>query len=159
MRAGPGISNFFWSRLILYCVVFGDHRIGAISAQKVDLSTYPEKYQQVLACMQDLVHIVSRGRLHIVRHLALPMAIRHFTGGSRVIMILNCSGHCSSMSVMQEFETALSQRQISSPTNLPSNIWDNNDLLEDTRIGTGTAHCTNGIVIQRKLVAAAPAQV
>ena len=152
----------------LYGVVIGDHGIGAISAQKVDLSTYPEKHRQVMAFMQDLVHIVSRGRVHTVKHLALPMAIRHITGSSRVITILNRFGHCSSMSVMQEFETALAQHQISSPTNLPSNIsktspvvfcWDNNDLLEDTRTGTGTTHCTNGIVMQRQVAAAAPAQV
>ena len=152
----------------LYCVNIGDHGIGAISAQKVDLSTYPEKHRQVMACMQDLVHIVSPGRVHTVKHLALPMAIHHITGSSRVITILNRFGHCSSISVMQEFETALAQHQISSPTNLPSSIsktspavfcWDNNDLLEDTRTGTGTMNCTNGIVIQRHLAAAAPAQV
>ena len=29
--------------------------------------------------------------------------------------------------------------------------WDNNDILEETLSGRGTTHCTNGIVIQRKV--------
>ena len=29
--------------------------------------------------------------------------------------------------------------------------WDNNDIQEETYSGKGTTHCTNGIVIQRKV--------
>ena len=42
---------------------------------------------------------------------------------------------------------------------MPSNIdrtanvvfcWDNNDFAEETPSGSGTTHCTNGIIIQRQ---------
>ena len=34
--------------------------------------------------------------------------------------------------------------------------WDNIDILEETLSGKGTTHCTNGIVIQRKLAGCEP---
>ena len=30
-------------------------------------------------------------------------------------------------------------------------LWDNNDINEETLSGTGTTHCTNGIVVQRQV--------
>ena len=50
------------------------------------------------------------------------------------------------------------QLQVDHPTFIPSNIqagagdiilcWDNNDIIEETKCGAGTTHCTNGIVVQ-----------
>ena len=67
-------------------------------------------------------------------------------------------GHSISKSQLQRLETALAVQQLAKPTTLPSNIvpnvpavfcWDNKDILEETRTGSHTTHCTNGIVIQR----------
>jgi hypothetical protein len=51
---------------------------------------------------------------------------------------------------------------------LPSNInkyvfstlcWDNNDLNEQTLSGSGTTHCTNGIIVQRQVQTCQPPPV
>ena len=75
------------------------------------------------------------------------------------------------MSLVQEMDTALAERQLelagTGNVPLPSNIdaltsvvlaTDNNDILEDTPTGANTTHCTNSILVHRPLpsVAALP---
>jgi hypothetical protein len=45
---------------------------------------------------------------------------------------------------------------IYTPPNIQPNVpivlcWDNNDINEETVRGHGTTHCTNGMIIQRKV--------
>ena len=81
--------------------------------------------------------------------------------------ILNRLGHGYSASRIEECETGMAERFLnnvgSNGVFVPSNIsressvvfcWDNNDLMEETQTGYGTTHCTNGIVIQRRVLAA-----
>ena len=84
------------------------------------------------------------------------------TGSAELVTILNRLGHGVSYSKLEEYETAVGEKQIERqqggivlPSNCYHNIpatlaWDNNDLLEETLSGRGTTHCTNGIVIQRQ---------
>ena len=47
----------------------------------------------VLSLAQDFIHCATRGRKKIPKHLALPLAIKHMTGSTRVVTLLNRLGH------------------------------------------------------------------
>ena len=123
----------------------------------------PEVHRKVLSIGQDLVYCVSHGRVKTPKHVALSVAVKQMTGSSKVVDLLNHFGHGVSGSQLSEIDTAMAERVIEEqqgqPGFLPSNItaptfvtlcWDNNDLREDSLSGK-TTHCTNGIVIQRKV--------
>ena len=96
------------------------------------------------------------------KHIALPGSVKSMTDSAELVTILNRLGHGVSYSKLEEYETAVAEKQIERqqggivlPSNCYHNIpatlaWDNNDLLEETLSGRGTTHCTNGIVIQRQ---------
>ena len=53
-------------------------------------------------------------------------------------------------------QTQRAQQGIILPSNIKPNVfttfcWDNNDLSEQTLSGSGTTHCTNGILLQREV--------
>ena len=122
-----------------------------------------ECHCHVMSVLQDLVHCTTRGRIRTCKHLALPSTVRHLTRSQQVVNLLNRFGHGYSRSRTLEYDTALAEelsRQSTDDCYIPSNIdhrspfifcWDNNDLVEETLSGKGTTHCTNGIVIQRKV--------
>ena len=97
------------------------------------------------------------------KHIALPLTLKHITGSTQAVTLLNRFGHGMSESQLLECETAMAERQIQQQNAgvaiVPSNIrssgfvtfcWDNNDINEETPSGSGTTHCTNGIVVQRQ---------
>ena len=91
------------------------------------------------------------------------MTIKRLTGSAELITILYRLGHGMSYTKVEEEETGMAERQIRSQQDgelIPSNCyhgvfsqfaWDNNDLEECTPSGSGTTHCTNGIVIQKQM--------
>ena len=83
--------------------------------------------------------------------------MRHITGSSKVVEILNGLGHSVSYPQVLEHDTALAEKQASKDTLVPESfkknipatvIWDN-DFKEQSVSGKGTTHNTNGILIQR----------
>ena len=47
----------------------------------------------VLSFSQDLIHGVTHGRVKTPKHVALPMAVKHLTGSTQVITLLNRFGN------------------------------------------------------------------
>ena len=125
--------------------------------------------RRILSIGQDLVYCTSRGKVKTPKHVALPLALKHITGSTRAVTILNRFGHGISESQLSEYESAMAYRQIQQQeahmATVPSNIksfgftvfcWDNNDIHEETPSGAGTTRCTNGIVVQRQVSTASP---
>ena len=117
-----------------------------------------------MSILQDIIYCTTNGHIRTCKHLALPLTVRQLTRSEQVVHLLNQFGHGCSSSKLLEYETALAEDLIrqneSEDCHIPSNIdpdlpvifcWDNNDLIEETLTGKGTTHCTNGIVVQRKL--------
>ena len=107
---------------------------------------------------QDIVYVASKGKKQTPKHLALGLTVRHMTGSSKLIGLLNGLGHCNSHTSTLEYDTALAEKQIMNEGGIPDGItkqtfttlvWDNNDFGEETLTGQGTTHNTNGIIIQR----------
>ena len=79
------------------------------------------------------------------KHLVLGMTVRHLTGSSKLISILNGFGHSVSHSVVLQYDTALGKLQMAHGENvLPSAVapdtystlaWDNWDFGEETLSG------------------------
>ena len=97
----------------------------------------------------------------MAKHLLLGVSLHHLTGSSKIIMIINRFGHCSSCSQILELETAMANQtqhrdsvlrfNISVTSNVISHFcWDNFDMLEETP-GCATTHSMHGILIQEVL--------
>ncbi|GFS21870.1 hypothetical protein ElyMa_003349200 [Elysia marginata] len=108
---------------------------------------------------QDICYNVSKGKWKTPKHILLGMCVRHLSGNTHLINILNRHGHSVSHSFLLELETAIcdSIQTYSGclpPSIMPDNnlitqfCWDNFDLNEETPSGSGTTHSTHGIVIQ-----------
>jgi len=103
--------------------------------------------------------LTSKGRIQTPKYLSLGLTIKHWSGSSRLIELLNGFGHCVSHSVVLEYDIALAELQLNSSdivpvgyiTRVPTTvIWDyNNDFMEETFSGAGTTHNTNGVLVQR----------
>ena len=89
--------------------------------------------------------------------------MKSLTGSAELVKVLNRFGHSVSYDVLEEIETAIAptvaQNNDGNGICISSNIkkgvfstfcWDNNDLCEETLSGSGTTHCTNGIIIQKE---------
>ena len=117
--------------------------------------------KKILAIAQDIMYLKANGRIATPKHHALSMTVRHMTGSSQLINILNGLGHSSSYSATLEHDTALalvelSRGELPVPKGIMDGlfttmVWDNIDFGEETLSGKGTTHSTNGIIIQRKL--------
>ncbi len=115
----------------------------------------------IFSAAQDLINIVTKGRVKTVKSLGLGVAVRNLTGNKEVNMLLNRYGHTLSYGVIQKYEKARvaqlhgddRKSLILPPTvkaRVPTSfVWDNNDLCEETLTGAGTTHVTNGIIIQQ----------
>lgn len=101
---------------------------------------------------QDLVYLASMGKKQTPKSLALGLAVRHLTGSSQVLTLLNRLGHCASRVTVTSFETDLAQLQLATAQHVPPGmvkhtptilVWDNIDFGEETVSGHGTTHHTN----------------
>ena len=81
------------------------------------------------------------------------------TGSKNAVTLLNRFGHGISYTELEEVQTAMAKCHLDRATDgeafFPSNInpslrvslcFDNNDINEETLSGSGTTHCTNGIM-------------
>ncbi|XP_072162941.1 LOW QUALITY PROTEIN: uncharacterized protein [Diadema setosum] len=119
--------------------------------------------RRILTICQDIIYLATKGRQMMPKHASLSMAMRHLTGSSELVGLLNGFGYCASQTTVLEHDTALALQEIEKgPSNLPSNlekssyttlVWDNNDFGERTLSGKGTTHNTNGIAVQHDNVA------
>jgi hypothetical protein len=102
---------------------------------------------------EDICAAATGGHWKMPKHLLLGMTLRHFTGSSQVITLVNRYGHCSSHSQMLELETAMALQSSIIDAVLPYDIslygsqfiqtcFDNFDILEETASGAGTTHNT-----------------
>ena len=92
------------------------------------------------------------------KQFALGLTVRHLTGSSRLLDLLNEFGHAASHSSVLELDTTLASMQMQQneliPVDFKENtfttlVWDNNDFGEETLSGKGTTHNANGIIIQK----------
>ncbi len=117
--------------------------------------------RQIFSVAQDLINIVSKGKVKTVKSLGLGVAVRNLTGNKEVNYILNRFGHALSYNVIQRYEKARvaqlhgdDRKSLVLPPTVKARVptsfvWDNNDLSEETLTGAGTTHVTNGIIIQQ----------
>ena len=122
-------------------------------------------HRHAMSLMQDMIHCTTNGCIRTCRHLALPLTVRHLTHSEQVVTLLNRFGHGCSSSKLPEYETSLAEQLVRQskngeshrPSNIVSNTsvifcWDNNHLIvKKTLSGKGRTHCTNGIVVQRRV--------
>ena len=125
-----------------------------------DISSKMEK--TVDSCAQDICYAMSRGEWKMPKHVLLEITLRHMTGSTELITLLNHFGHCQSYSQVMELETAICNQINTQEFLLPATIssmmnnvvlhfsWDNFDLSEETPSGAGTTHVAHGIVLQEK---------
>lgn len=123
------------------------------------VSTSDDQRWKLLSVAQDIIYLHSRGRAITPKHSALSMTVRHSTGSSKLIDVLNGLGHCTSHSKVLEHDVALATVQLRRQGIIPNGfvksshtilVWDNNDFAEDTPTGHNTTHNTNGVIIQRE---------
>ena len=84
--------------------------------------------RKLVSVCQDFVFIssgVGRGR-PTPKHVALAMSVRHWTGSTKVIDLLNGLGHSVSGSYVLQHDTALANKQQERKT-LTSEGFDNNN--------------------------------
>ena len=90
--------------------------------------------RKLLSICQDIIHLACRGKKQI---LALAMTVRHLTGFSTLLQLLNKLGHIASHSTILEHDAALASLQIQNNDSVPQGftkntfttlVWDNNDL-------------------------------
>ena len=119
--------------------------------------------RKVLTISQDIIHSASNTRVKLPKQIGLAMAVHHLTGSEVLITLLNCMGHCSSYSEVQEVDTSLAVEVTAMAeqfgTVMPSNISpgpfiqfaaDNNDLEEETLDGKNTTHTTTTMVVYQQ---------
>ena len=119
-------------------------------------------FLKVISVCQDIVYLASKGRKQTPKSLCLGLTVRHLTGSSNVLSLLNRLGHCASWKAVVSLDTSLAQLQLlegrdkipkgfskKTPTIL---VWDNIDFGEETLSGRGTTHHTNGIMVQSSVV-------
>ena len=106
---------------------------------------------------QDIIYLSFKGRILTPKSLALGMTIRHLTGSSRLLSIINKLGHSASVDTIIGLETSLAELHLNKQKLIPhafargvptTLVWDNIDFGEETLSGKGTTHHTNGLMIQ-----------
>ena len=130
--------------------------------KKVEIGAAEDR--RILTICQDIIYLATKGREMMPKHTSLSMAIRHLSGSSELLGLLNGFGYCVSHTSVLEHDTAIALQEVEKGSStLPSNlkkssyttlVWDNNDFAERTLSGKGTTHNTNGIAVQHENVAA-----
>ena len=104
------------------------------------------------------IYISTKGRKPIPKHVALGLTMRHMTGSSINIGILNGLGHSVSHSAVLEHDTTLANKQVCSNIIVPEGfirkiptkvIRDNNYFREKAPSGEDITHNTHGLLVQR----------
>ena len=132
------------------------------SADVVELDNFVETgdgiRRKLLSVAHDIIYIYisTKRRKTMPKHVALGLTMRHMTGSSTLIGILNGLGHSVSHSAVPEHDTVLVNKQVCTDNTVPEGfsktipttvIWDNNDFREETPSGEGSTHNTNLVQI------------
>lgn len=113
--------------------------------------------RKLLSISQDIIYLASNGKKQTPKHLTLGMTVRHISGSSKLIGLLNGLGHSVSHSAVLQHDTDLALQQLRTESLVPQGfgkevfttlVWDNCDFGEETLSGAGTTHVTNGIILQ-----------
>ncbi|XP_057711366.1 uncharacterized protein LOC130928664 [Corythoichthys intestinalis] len=64
---------------------------------------------KVISLCQEIVYLESKGRKQTPKSLCLGLTVRHLTGSSNVLSLLNKLGHCSSWDTVVSLDTSLAQ--------------------------------------------------
>lgn len=117
---------------------------------------------KVISICQDIVYLASKGRRQTPKSLCLGLTVRHLTGSSQIVSLLNRLGHCASWDTVVSLDTSLAQLQlVEGRDKIPKGfskkvptilVWDNIDFGEETLSGCRTTHHTNGIMLQSSVV-------
>lgn len=111
----------------------------------------------ITSVCQDLIALVSKGKLSSPKAVSLDLMVKHFTGSRELIDILHRLNHSASYDSIRNYETSLPMHAQSNASRIPESfeygqpivlVQDNIDLLESTRTGHNTTHHTNGILLQ-----------
>ena len=121
------------------------------------LDVAEDQRKKLFSVCQDIIYLATKGLNPMPKHLALGLTVRHLTGSTKLIGILNGLGHCVSPTSVADYDAAIALLNGRDEDAVPPGItekfttfvFDNNDFGEETLTGKGTTHCTNGIVIQR----------
>ena len=119
----------------------------------------PKTTRLASSIAQDICYSVTGGKWKMPKHVLLGMSVRHVTGSSEIISLLNRFGHVAGYKTIVRLETAMANSVLQCASLLPSTVslrenkvihfcWDNFDLNEETPSGADTTHSTHGIVIQ-----------
>ena len=75
---------------MLAWLIAGDLDMGAISGDRVEALPMRE-HRHVLSIAQDIIYCTTGGYVKTPKHVALelPMAVRHLTGSTQLVTILN----------------------------------------------------------------------
>jgi hypothetical protein len=120
-----------------------------------------ENHLKLLSILQDVMYLTAKGDVFVPKSMALGMTIKHWTGSSRLIQLMNKLGHCVSPTTVKRLETALAQLQLELSEECPYKLQngaptifvaDNIDFSEETISGHGTTHHTNCLAIQVEAV-------
>ncbi|XP_048113517.1 uncharacterized protein LOC125303684 [Alosa alosa] len=143
--------------LALYNVV--SWIIGATEEPTLDyyVNIADDLHLKVVSLCQDIVYLASKGRKQTPKSLTLGLTVRHLTGSTRIVSLLNRLGHCASWDTVLSLDTSLAQLTLVERDKIPKGfskrapttlVWDNIDYGEETLSGRGTTHHTNGIMLQ-----------
>ena len=132
-------------------------------SQDVTLEKFVEveksMHLKILSLLQDLLYLESKSQTPTPKHYCLGMMLHHLSSSSFVVAILKKLGLCSSRLLVSSLETALAQLQAScNELQIPAGfrstyttvVWDSIDFSEETVLGKGTTHHTNGITVMYK---------
>ena len=104
--------------------------------------------RRILFIAQDIIFSATDGLVKPPKHLALPLTVRHLTGSTQLVTMLNRFGHGVSASQLAELETDMAERlldeQPCGAAFTPSTIsktsgifvsfaWGNNDMKRRCR--------------------------
>jgi len=111
---------------------------------------------------QDIIYNSSNGRIKTIKHIQLALVTKRKTGSKFLINCLNRLGHCTSYDQVSIIETSFAEAQAVlrnqrsfvpnnvQPSRFVTFVYDNCDHNPETSSGV-SMHCTNGILIQRRV--------
>ena len=67
---------------------------------------------KVISICQDIVYLASKGRKQTPKSLCLGLTVRHLTGSSNVLSLLNRLGHCASWNTVVSLDSFFSHTSL-----------------------------------------------
>ena len=147
--------------LLIKQFVVSDKR--ARPSNALNQSTAIEDERQILSIAQDIIHCNSKGRVKLPKHTSLAICVHHLTTSTRLIELLNRTGHCVSYDEMRAVNTSIAEDVLAKaeefgtviPTVIKAGSFvqiaaNNNDINEETIDGKTTTHATTMVIYQNR---------